>query len=101
MQACPVDTILDKDAYTLEELLDEDELVQETKSLNPRLIEFLKQKETVRSLVRYMVVDVDDGEVASGTEAGGAEAVSLGLHESAPAVAGGAGGASGADGAGG
>ncbi len=92
LQACPVDTILDKDAYTLEELLDEDELVQETKSLNPRLIEFLKQKETVRSLVRYMVVDVDDGEVASGAEAGGAEAVSLGLHESAPAVAGGAGG---------
>ena len=54
-----MDTILDKDEYTLEELLDEDELVQETKSLNPRLIEFLKQKETVRSLVRYMVVDAD------------------------------------------
>ena len=59
-----MDTILDKDVFTLEELLDEDELVQETKSLNPRLIEFLKQKETVRSLVRYMVVDADDGENA-------------------------------------
>ena len=33
-----VDLILYKDQYTLEELLDEDDLIQECKSLNSRLI---------------------------------------------------------------
>jgi len=33
-----VDTILDKENYTLEELLDEDEIIQECKALNTRLI---------------------------------------------------------------
>lgn len=33
-----VESILDKDNYTLEELLDEDEIIQECKSLNGRLI---------------------------------------------------------------
>jgi serine/threonine-protein phosphatase 6 regulatory subunit 3 len=64
--ACPVDAILDKEAFTLEELLDEDELVQECKSLNPRLIEFLKKKENVEALVRYMVVE--EGDDAHGIE---------------------------------
>jgi serine/threonine-protein phosphatase 6 regulatory subunit 3 len=57
--SCPVDAILDKEEYTLEELLDEDELVQECKSLNPRLIEFLKKRENVEKLVRYMVEEDD------------------------------------------
>jgi hypothetical protein len=33
-----VDTILDKENFTLEELLDEDEIIQECKALNSRLI---------------------------------------------------------------
>lgn len=33
-----VETILDKESYTLEELLDEDEIIQECKALNNRLI---------------------------------------------------------------
>ncbi|PWZ16765.1 Serine/threonine-protein phosphatase 6 regulatory subunit 2 [Zea mays] len=36
--ASPVDTILDKENFTLEELLDEDEIIQECKALNTRLI---------------------------------------------------------------
>lgn len=36
--ASQVDGILDRDHYTLEELLDEDDLIQECKSLNSRLI---------------------------------------------------------------
>ncbi|ONM40836.1 SIT4 phosphatase-associated family protein [Zea mays] len=36
--ASPVDTILDKENFTLEELLDEDEIIQECKALNSRLI---------------------------------------------------------------
>lgn len=52
LAASPVDSILDKESYTLEELLDEDELIQECKSLNARLTAYLKQKETVDKLVR-------------------------------------------------
>ena len=52
--ASPVDSILDKEDYTLEELLDEDELIQECKSLNSRLTMFLKQKESVDKLVRLI-----------------------------------------------
>jgi serine/threonine-protein phosphatase 6 regulatory subunit 3 len=51
-----VDSILDKEEYTLEELLDEDELIQECKSLNSRLTTFLKQKESVQKLVRSLVM---------------------------------------------
>jgi hypothetical protein len=34
----PVQQILDKEEFTLEELLDEDDIIQECKSLNGRLI---------------------------------------------------------------
>ena len=37
-QPSPVEQILDKDEYTLEELLDEDDIIQECKSLNGRLV---------------------------------------------------------------
>jgi len=47
-----VDAILDKDDYTLEDLMEEDELIQECKALNARLTSFLKQKDTVEKLVR-------------------------------------------------
>lgn len=33
-----VESVLDKDGYTLEELLDEEEIIQECKALNSRLI---------------------------------------------------------------
>lgn len=33
-----VESVLDKEVYTLEELLDEDEIIQECKALNSRLI---------------------------------------------------------------
>ncbi|PSC73252.1 serine threonine-phosphatase 6 regulatory subunit 3-like isoform X1 [Micractinium conductrix] len=59
--ASPVDSILDKEAYSLEELLDEDELIQECKSLNARLTAFLKQRETVEKLVRYLVEPPPEG----------------------------------------
>ncbi len=46
-----MDSILDKELYSLEELLDEDELIQECKSLNARLTAYLKQRDTVEKLV--------------------------------------------------
>ncbi|KAF5764654.1 putative SIT4 phosphatase-associated protein family [Helianthus annuus] len=50
-----VETILDKENYTLEELLDEDEIIQECKALNNRLINFLRERTQVEQLVRYIV----------------------------------------------
>ncbi|KAG2625325.1 hypothetical protein PVAP13_3KG206043 [Panicum virgatum] len=58
--ASPVDTILDKENFTLEELLDEDEIIQECKALNTRLINFLRDKSQVEQLLRYIVEDVPE-----------------------------------------
>ncbi|KAH9606940.1 hypothetical protein KSS87_009335, partial [Heliosperma pusillum] len=44
--ASPVETILSKDKFSLEELLDEDELIQECKALNSRLINLSDQPPT-------------------------------------------------------
>ncbi|CAI9089657.1 OLC1v1024273C4 [Oldenlandia corymbosa var. corymbosa] len=53
--ASPVETILDKENFTLEELLDEDEIIQECKALNGRLISFLRERVQIEQLVRYIV----------------------------------------------
>ncbi|CAM8996205.1 unnamed protein product [Rhodiola kirilowii] len=58
--ASPVDTILDKENFTLEELLDEDEIIQECKALNGRLINFLRERAQVEQLVLYIVEEVPD-----------------------------------------
>ncbi|CAO2183541.1 unnamed protein product [Urochloa humidicola] len=58
--ASPVDTILDKENFTLEELLDEDEIIQECKALNTRLINFLRDKAQVEQLLRYVVEEVPE-----------------------------------------
>ncbi|CAM8900436.1 unnamed protein product [Rhodiola kirilowii] len=58
--ASPVDTILDKENFTLGELLDEDEIIQECKALNGRLINFLRERAQVEQLVLYIVEEVDD-----------------------------------------
>ncbi|KAK8584624.1 hypothetical protein V6N13_138581 [Hibiscus sabdariffa] len=55
--ASPVETILDKENFTLQELLDEDEIIQECKALNGRLINFLREKAQVEQLLRYIVVE--------------------------------------------
>ncbi|KAL2252104.1 UNVERIFIED_CONTAM: Serine/threonine-protein phosphatase 6 regulatory subunit 2 [Sesamum indicum] len=55
-----VDTILDKEHFTLEELLDEDEIIQEVKALNGRLISFLQEKSQVNQLVQYIVEEAPE-----------------------------------------
>eukprot|EP01024_Parvocaulis_polyphysoides_P053956 TRINITY_DN54169_c0_g1_i1.p1 TRINITY_DN54169_c0_g1~~TRINITY_DN54169_c0_g1_i1.p1 ORF type:complete len:114 (-),score=8.84 TRINITY_DN54169_c0_g1_i1:72-413(-) len=52
-----IEGIMEKEGFTLEELLDEDELIQETKSQNHKLINFLKQKPTLEKILRYVVDD--------------------------------------------
>ncbi|PPD86839.1 hypothetical protein GOBAR_DD16236 [Gossypium barbadense] len=51
----PVDSILDKENFTLEELLDEEEIIQECKALNSRLINFLRDRAQVEQLLQYIV----------------------------------------------
>ncbi|MED6216910.1 hypothetical protein PIB30_012371 [Stylosanthes scabra] len=50
----PVEAILDKENFTLEELLDEEEIIQECKALNSRLINFLRDRTQVEQLLRYI-----------------------------------------------
>ncbi|KAL2473845.1 SIT4 phosphatase-associated family protein [Forsythia ovata] len=58
--ASPVETILDKENFTLEELLDEDEIIQECKALNGRLINFLRERAQVEQLVRCIVEEAPE-----------------------------------------
>ncbi|XP_042403680.1 serine/threonine-protein phosphatase 6 regulatory subunit 3-like [Zingiber officinale] len=53
--ASPVDSMLEKERFTLEDLLDEDEIIQECKALNTRLINFLREKAQVEKLLHYIV----------------------------------------------
>ncbi|GMH01415.1 hypothetical protein Nepgr_003254 [Nepenthes gracilis] len=58
--ASPVETILDKENFTLEELLDEDEIIQECKALNSRLINFLRERPQVQQLIHYIVEEAPE-----------------------------------------
>ncbi|XP_047158718.1 serine/threonine-protein phosphatase 6 regulatory subunit 3 [Vigna umbellata] len=58
--ASPVETILDRDNFTLDELLDEDEIIQECKALNSRLINFLSAKPQVEQLIRYIIEEAPE-----------------------------------------
>ncbi|XP_062171214.1 uncharacterized protein LOC133876998 isoform X2 [Alnus glutinosa] len=51
----PVESLLDKENFTLEELLDEEEIIQECKALNSRLINFLRDRAQVEQLLRYII----------------------------------------------
>ncbi|KAJ4726046.1 Serine/threonine-protein phosphatase 6 regulatory subunit 3 [Melia azedarach] len=56
----PVESILDKENYTLEELLDEEEIIQECKALNSRLINFLRDRAQVEQLLQYIVEEAPE-----------------------------------------
>ncbi|XP_038726129.1 serine/threonine-protein phosphatase 6 regulatory subunit 3-like isoform X2 [Tripterygium wilfordii] len=59
----PVDSLLDKENFTLDELLDEEEIIQECKALNSRLINFLRDRAQVEGLLRYIIEEpLDDAE---------------------------------------
>lgn len=50
-----IDSILDKPDVSLEELLDEPELIQELKQLNTKVIEYLREDEVLKKLMGYVV----------------------------------------------
>lgn len=55
-----LDTILDKPDVTVEELLDESDLIQELKQQNSKLIDFLRGEAVLRKLLEYVVAPKDD-----------------------------------------
>ena len=50
-----IDTLLDKPDTTLEDLLDESDLIQELKAHNTKLIEFLRDEDRLKKLLKYVV----------------------------------------------
>lgn len=68
-----IDTLLDKPDVSLEELLDESELIQELKQLNTKLIEYLREDDVLKKLMDYVVApslvneDEDENEDDDGT----------------------------------
>jgi len=50
-----IDTILEKDNFQLEELLDETDLIQELKQHNAKLIEYLREPKVLEKLLQYVV----------------------------------------------
>eukprot|EP00934_Nitzschia_sp_Nitz4_P001368 Nitzschia sp. Nitz4//scaffold3_size479765//165626//168586//NITZ4_000068-RA/size479765-processed-gene-0.74-mRNA-1//1//CDS//3329550662//1368//frame0 len=54
MYDSPLKDLLDTGNYTLEQLLQEDELLQELRGVHPQLIEFFSSVESVTGLVRYV-----------------------------------------------
>lgn len=51
----PIDAILDRPDFTLEELLDEGDLLGDVKAHNNKLLEYLRQKDIVLRLLEYVV----------------------------------------------
>ena len=60
-QPSPLEAILDKDHCTLEEVLEEDDLIQECKALNGRLINFLKRRESLQRMLHYLADQPPEG----------------------------------------
>lgn len=52
----PLKDLLDSGAYTLEQLLAEDELLQELRGIHPQLIEFFSTDQAVTGLVKYVIL---------------------------------------------
>lgn len=50
-----LDTILEKPDVTLEELLDESDLIQELKQQNSKLMEFLRDEKIIKKLLDYVI----------------------------------------------
>eukprot|EP01132_Coremiostelium_polycephalum_P009691 gene9691-11898_t len=55
-----IESILDRDSFTVEDLFDEDELLQECKSQNQRLIDFLVKPESLNALFEFITKEAPE-----------------------------------------
>ena len=67
-----IDTLLDKPDTTLEELLDDADLLQELKQHNTKLIEYLRAENVLRRLLEYIIAPKPHGTVADPDRQGAA-----------------------------
>jgi len=82
-QVSPIETILERENFTLEDLLDEDEILTELKSQNKNLISFFARPETLLQLVKYITKIPDDTSTEEETdpEAKKEEKIQISLFE--------------------
>ncbi|ORX98993.1 SAPS-domain-containing protein [Basidiobolus meristosporus CBS 931.73] len=59
----PVDTLLEKEDVTVEELMDQDDILQELRAANSKLIEFLCLPEVLGRLFGYLNFDTEEQQV--------------------------------------
>ncbi|ORX92115.1 SAPS-domain-containing protein [Basidiobolus meristosporus CBS 931.73] len=59
----PIDTLLEKDDLAVEELMDQDDILQELRAANSKLIDFLCQPEVLSQLFGYLTCTIEDNEV--------------------------------------
>ncbi|KAI9472134.1 MAG: SIT4 phosphatase-associated protein-domain-containing protein [Benjaminiella poitrasii] len=52
-----LDSLLDKEDITLEEVLEEEDVLQEAKSMNPKLVNFLSKLEHIKALLNYITAN--------------------------------------------
>lgn len=60
-----IDSLLDKEDVALEAILDEDDLLQECKAQNTRLIDYFQRVDVLQRLLGYVT-----GQIEGGSEAG-------------------------------
>lgn len=53
----PIENLLDTEDFTLQQLLEEDDIIQECKQLNKKLIDYLACPEQVEALIDYVVTE--------------------------------------------
>mmetsp|Transcript_2494 Transcript_2494/g.3963 ORF Transcript_2494/g.3963 Transcript_2494/m.3963 type:complete len:603 (-) Transcript_2494:38-1846(-) len=53
----PIENLLDTEDFTLQQLLEEDDIIQECKQLNKKLIDYLANPEQVEALINYVVTE--------------------------------------------
>lgn len=59
----PIPELLERENVSLAELLEEEGLIQDTKSANGKLIEFLSHAEQISSLLTYIVEPFEPGKI--------------------------------------
>lgn len=59
-QPSSIDSILDKDDFTLQDLLDDDDILQECRQANKKLTEYLAEPDVIRTLLEYVVNEPSD-----------------------------------------
>lgn len=62
MTTSHIDTLLDKEDVTLRELMDEEDILQECKSQNSKLIEFVTKPENMEEMVKLITVEPTDSD---------------------------------------